>query len=523
MDQKAKKLILGLLLITLCIYVQVLSFKFVNLDDPSHFDNNPAFSPLTAAGYANLWVRPPFLYMPVTYTFWALGVAMSPVKETPRAITGASGDFKFWPLPFHFFTLFFHLLSVLFVFLILKCFSFSTLTCFLGGLLFAVHPLQAEPVAWASGLKDTLSGALVFASLYYFLSRPKVYLSLALFILALCSKPSAVILPPVLFLLCVFHFKMAWRVALKTSLPYFLGMLPILWITYQAQATGTLHFAAPTFWEKWLVALDAIAFYAEKLFWPFQMAVDYGRTPKVALASEFIFPRAILVALSLTAIAYFLKKRKRHFELLMLSLALLAILPVLGFKPFSFQTTSTVSDRFMYLPLFFLILALSPLMEKIACHRKRLVVLGVFLGLLALRTSDQLGHWKDTPSLFGRTLEVNPRSWLAHNNLGSFYEGRNRFDLALHHYRSAASLDSQGIFYNNIGSVCLAVKDAACAVNAYQKALEINPLSVFDKNGLGFAYLAAGQKQKAQEIFRELLSTSPYFLPAQQGLSLSQK
>src|SRR5262249_44735531 len=157
-------------LVTLAVFWQVNSYEFVLWDDGLHIYENPYLQSLTFDNILAFW-REPYveLYMPLTWTLWALTAAVSRgVTANPTAST------PFAPQSFHLLNLLVHPLSVLVVWCIVRLLLSRTvqrpaLSAFPtraewaacgGALLFAVHPLQVEAVAWATGFKDVLCGFL---------------------------------------------------------------------------------------------------------------------------------------------------------------------------------------------------------------------------------------------------------------------------------------------------------------------------------------------------------------------------
>ena len=171
-----------LILVTLAVFWQVHSHEFVLWDDGLHVYENPYLQALTFDNIRVFW-REPYaeLYIPLTYTLWALTAAVA------RGI-GASptGGVPFAPQFFHTLNLLVHLLSVLVVWRILRLLlgrvmeeRQPTATSPLltrvewaaggGALLFAIHPVQVEAVAWVTGFKDVLCGFLVYVALWQYL------------------------------------------------------------------------------------------------------------------------------------------------------------------------------------------------------------------------------------------------------------------------------------------------------------------------------------------------------------------
>jgi len=167
-----------------------------------------------------------------------------------------------------------------------------------GALLFAIHPIQVEPVAWATGFKDLLFGLLSLAAVWLFLkyvdakiqpgagrtSRAGLYygLSTGVYILALMAKPTAVVLPLIVWLLAAWGWRRSWREQIAGLSAWVIIALAWGLLTRWVQPSIALDFEPPM-WARPLIAGDAVLFYLYKLALPLRFGPDYGRTPQAVL------------------------------------------------------------------------------------------------------------------------------------------------------------------------------------------------------------------------------------------------
>src|SRR5829696_6553380 len=149
---------------TLLAFYPVVTFDFVSWDDYETVARNPRLAPPTPASLATFWTRPHMnLYTPVTYTVWAVLANAAPQRPTPPVNSTLN------PRLFHALNLALHAAAALVVFAVLLD-VFETTPAALGGaMLFALHPVQVEPVAWVSGAKDLLCGLLSIVALWQYL------------------------------------------------------------------------------------------------------------------------------------------------------------------------------------------------------------------------------------------------------------------------------------------------------------------------------------------------------------------
>ncbi len=424
----------GLLLLGLIVYLSAFGFDFVNLDDNSHLQNNPYLSP-GSPNWLALW-REPYkaLYIPLTYTVWGL-------------FSGVG----FPPFLLHSINIFLHLFTGAFlVYRLINLWLKDSFAAFWGALLFTLHPLQCESVSWVSGLKDVLSGCLSVAALLFLAkssldrrpSSARLLFSAAtfFFVLAILAKPSAVVVPVIGALAGVFILQQTRRTVITQMGLWLLIAFPILALTLQSQATQHLPFDAPGWSQRLVVAADAIGFYIAKLVWPFGLAVDYGRSPGFVpdpLTPLYLSLAGLAVLLLILAYRH---PRTRIFSVALLMVGV-ALSPVLGFKPFIYQTTSTVADRYLYLAFVPLGLAFGwSLKHFTGSSRARMAILSGLALFWATLSFNQSQVWKNSEALFTNVLAVNPRSWLAYNNLASVYEGRGEIARALAHYHQSVAL-----------------------------------------------------------------------------------
>ena len=156
----------------LLTFAPVLTNDFTWWDDHRTIHHNPLLNPPTWSGIAHYWRHPAMdLYVPVTYSVWGV-TAMAATLSTPN-------EEGIWlnPALFHAVSLLVHMMAACLAFLVLRrLFDNSWAACG-GALLFALHPVQTEPVAWASGLKDVLAGMFALAALHQYilfrLPRPR--------------------------------------------------------------------------------------------------------------------------------------------------------------------------------------------------------------------------------------------------------------------------------------------------------------------------------------------------------------
>jgi len=159
-----------------------------------------------------------------------------------------------------------------------------------GALLFAVHPVQSEAVAWASEAKDLLSALFSLLAIRQYLvfregENRRAYLwASGAFACALLAKPSAVVAPVLLVILNRGIQRRDWAGSLRGLSPWFVAAAAFTLIAAHVQPAAGLHFVAPV-WLRPAIALDALTFYLGKLVLPLHLIPDYGHTSQSVVSS----------------------------------------------------------------------------------------------------------------------------------------------------------------------------------------------------------------------------------------------
>jgi protein O-mannosyl-transferase len=513
-----------------------LNFEFVNVDDTIHTVNHPNVNPPAWQKLPAIWQQPyRRLYIPLTYTLWEViafwAHAASP--SDPKSLSGLS------PRPFHAVNLFLHWFVV--VCLVYPLLGFLQVrwgedrwAAWWGAALFALHPVQVEPVVWISGMKDVFSGALALASLLSYVrycefdekgnsrsSRVWYFLSFLSFVAALFAKPSTVMVPFLIFAMGYFFLGRRPGQLLSDLWFWFVLLCPIIVITTRVQPSEELEFPLPGLLERGAIAVDSIRFYVMKILWPVTLSLDYGETPSQILSRSAGHWVGCVGLMGAVVGALIILVRRSPWAIGSALFFLLALFPVLGFKPFVFQMVSTVADRYLYLAMLGPAICLTLCLTTARFERKKeaYVCLGLILGLLSLKSQQQVEVWRTSTDLLTHTLEKNPKSWLSHNNLGVVYESRSDWEKAAEHYGLAGELRPNATIFNNLGAVFLTQRQFYPALVAFKRALSLKQDDALLYNNLGTVWMAVGQIQKAKQSFVRALSLDPQLIQAKENLA----
>ncbi len=413
---------------------------FVNWDDPQYVVENPGIRSLSAAAVGKIFSSFSVAnYQPLTLLSYALDYRLS-------------GDD---PNGYHATNLGLHLFNGLLVFWLVLLIGGRVWVACLTALLFGVHPLHVESVAWVSARKDVLYGFFFLAALVsyvHYLRRPQArryyYGSLVLFLFSLLSKATAVTLPLVLLLLDRYPGRTDRKLALADKIPFFVLALVFGGLGFFAQhAAGAVR--RPELFnlvDKLLIVPFALAFYLFKTVWPVGLSCLY---PYFAFPGNPIF-FASLIALFVAGLggAVFAWGRSSRVVAFSSLFFLLTLLPVLQIVPLG---RIIVADRYAYLPLLGLFYGFSEGMAWLYARDLRqggrvvrvfLIVLaaGCVVGLGAM-TARRCTVWRDSGTLWRDALLRHPASSIACNNLGVFYAHSGRQEEAARMFRRALAID----------------------------------------------------------------------------------
>jgi protein O-mannosyl-transferase len=538
----------GVALAAAIIYLPALQNEFVAWDDNVYIFANPHISPLNMGFfkwaffdfYASNWHPLTWISHALDYAVWGLN-----------------------PLGHHLTNIVFHAVnSFIVVLLIIKLLEvlkgrvqqnepipfLSERTILIAGgvtgLLFGLHPMHVESVAWVSERKDLLCALFFLLSVMQYtdyaksvsdgsamgglLSRyyNKHYLLAAVFfILALLSKPMAVTLPVVLLILDWHPFEriqsfQTFRQAVVEKIPFLALSLFSSIITILAQRGGgairsTEVIPLPI---RALVGAKALVAYLGKMLWPLDLVPYYPYPEHVSILS-FEYLSAIALVVGITAVCIVLAKKQKLW-LTVWGIYVVTLLPVLGIVQVGDQF---MADRYMYLPSLgpFLIMGLTAAWISAKVNRLqrwrsaiRASVAGVAVlvfAALSFLTLTQIGIWKDSIDLWSYVIKKEPdRVPFAYINRGLAYGNKGLFQEAIEDLDKAVMLDpSYDLAYSYRGTVLGKMGLYAKAIEDFNKALVLEPDNYLVYNNLGIVYSKTGLYDKAAESFNEALAIQP--------------
>jgi len=319
-----------------------------------------------------------------------------------------------------------------------------------AALLFAVHPLRTEVVAWATQRNTLLATLFFMLSCNFFLrylekgGKKAITLSLGSFFLAILSKATVVILPLLLLFFLFLRRGEEWRrkefwlplapfIALSAA-----GVLLHVTIARKTEVISSAYYG--TLQERLATALQIPLFYLKKSLFPVDISAFYAENFSLSLGSPRVLLSALLLAV-MTIIAWML--RRRYPEILLGGgWFVITLLPVSNLL----ATSPVVADRYLFLPSFGLAFTAATLVSRIRLPLKFTVLLLLLvLSFFAQLTFSRNRIWHDDIALWNDTALRSPRVAGVWFNLGSAWHKTPQISMALESYLRAALLDPSDI------------------------------------------------------------------------------
>ena len=406
------------------VYGQVITHSFVTFDDPVYVTGNPHVrAGITADGVA--WAFTSFddsNWFPLTWLSHMLDVQLFGLD---------SG----WH---HLINVLLHALSSLVLFVALRRMTGARWPSAMVAVVFALHPLHVESVAWIAERKDVLSALFWMLTLWAYAayvarpSRSRYGLTLLPFCLGLTAKPMLVTLPVVLLLLDQWPLHRGLR--LKEKLPFFAAAVASSIVTYLSHQAGgaVAAFEVVPLATRVENAFVTYVVYIQQSFWPARLAVFYPYPLHSLLVSAIFAGVALLTVTVLVTLAYL----KRPYLAVGWLWYLVTLLPVIGIIQTGSQSRA---DRYTYIPMIGLSIAVVFALAELLAPRPKFaaaLAAAVTTACLAL-TWIQVQHWHDSIALYQHAIAVVPDNYLARFNLASALDAEGMTNEAIVQLREA--------------------------------------------------------------------------------------
>ncbi len=541
-----------ILLLTFAVYAQTLAYGFV-YDDQNFIVDHPfvkswQFAPRYFTG--NIWQyvypgEPGNYYRPL-FLLWLL------VHFTLFGLN---------PLWWHLTSVAAHLIVTFLVYLLARRLTGDRVAGLVAALVFGLHPVHIEAVAWIAAVNEPLMAIVFLLSLLCYSNQtiketdtteavpatgarrfsPKwMALSLVCYALALLTKETALVLPVIIFSLGVFFPKSdspetmplsrRLRYAALSIIPYVL--LSAVYLVVRVAALGAV---APTIRDVSVTTIlysipSILLFYARLLVWPLGVSV-YNDQSHVSTPGLWNFFVPLAAVLAIAGVIYLLNRRRsegvRRLVLFSVIWTIVPLLPAMNLS--AFYPTEIGHDRYLYLPSFGFSLIVALIVRGLPSTRAKLfgqpalraaavVVLIVSLGI---GTALQHYFWKDDLIFYSYGVRRAPKNPYARTSLADIMYGRQMFSEAGEQYKQVIAIDPNqwhsqyrmGLIYNKFGH-------PQEAEQCFRRAIEINTNSANVHLYLGLTFYDLGQIDKSIDELRHSLEINADTPNAHYGIGI---
>jgi tetratricopeptide (TPR) repeat protein len=555
--------------VTAAAFLPSLFNDFVDWDDPQLVTDNETIKGFTAENVKKM------------FTTNYLG------HYVPLVMVSFAAEYHFSgldPFVYHLTNYVLHILITIAVFYFILLLSGEAIVAFVVAILFGVHPLHVESVAWVTERKDLLYSIFYMLALIAYvgyLKRGKAafyILCLVLTAVSLFSKAMAVTIPIVLILLDWYYRRGINKKVILEKVPFFALAFVVGLINLKFEIdTGATHLTVSTASRIYFLAKE-IPFYLYKTVLPVNLSALYPYhktlTPQEAQATFFYI--AIVVALVVLVVISRKYTRKVVFGSL---LSFIMILPVLKIIP---AGSAFAADRYMYLPsigvfyIFAVFLNWVYYNKTVGRTAMRVGLVLVFAAMtlaLSAQTWMRCAVWKNTATLFKDVIRTNPRIPVPYNKVGAYLAANGQLDEAIIYFKKALEIRPDFVLAEqnlrrvyvekgeDPGKASAFVKKESVktteaekaaeeegrdiykkvwalnrtgveqgksgnydgAIASFLKAIELDPDYAESYNNLGFAYYRKGEYAQAEGYFRKALEVDPAHQRARKNLETIQR
>jgi Flp pilus assembly protein TadD len=400
------------------------------------------------------------------------------------------------------------------------------------GLLFGLHPMTVEPIPWVGERKTLLAAffALWCLILYVRYARKpnrSLYIGcLAMYVLALMSKPTSTPLPLLMLIMDYWPLgRWKWTNILE-KLPFFVvgGISAIITYFSQSSAAPALVAGGYGFERIPLVLCHNIIFYLYKIIWPANLSSHYIFPEPFGLSDPMVLAGVIGTCILVPLLAISLRwTRAAMVGWLFFFVAIFPTIQVLRFS------NVIAADKFAYLPSVGLLIVATSLLnwfcgtgsdiKSMARRMAVTVTVLVLAGAEAVVTRSYLAHWRDTQSLAEHILTKTPDAPQARNMLGLELQSQGKLDQAISQYRRALQVKPNYVeAHNNMGIALQLQGKLDEAISHYRRALQINPAYAEAYYNMGITFRAQGKYDEAINSYRQALRLKPYHVETHSNL-----
>jgi len=507
------------LAVTLIVFIPSLSNDFVNWDDDVNIIENVNLEVFNWESIKNIFhpVKGHVIgnYNPLTIFTFAV----------EKHLVGLDATL------YHVNNLILHLICTFLVYRLMLLMRMSPMAAMLVALLFGIHPMRVESVAWITERKDVLFGAFYLGALCLYTryvaeglkNKKLVWIALGLFFFSLLSKIQAVALP--LTMLAVdYYFKRDLNFKLIIEkIPFFLfslffGLLGIYTLSLQGSLADDV--TQYNFFDRLLIGGYSWIVYLIKAVVPYKMVALYPY-PKTLTWQFYVAP---IIGLGTVAAAFWAFKKELTgivFGFLVFFFNVIFMLQIVG------AGQGFIADRFTYIPylgLFFIAGFYFDKLNKQDVKKANILKYSLiaFLVVCAFLSFQQIKTWKNGETLWTHAINNLETTTLPYSNRGFYYRERKQFQKALLDYNSAIKINgSKGDLYNSRGKTYFDMNNVGPAIEDYRRAIALDNEKAEYHVNLGAALGAQGNIPGALQALNAGVAADPEFANAYLNRSLA--
>ena len=435
-------------------------------------------------------------------------------------------DYEVWgmnPKGFHLTSILWHVAAALSFCGFVAAITRNRLTALLAGVLFIIHPVHNEAVAYISGRADPVMAVFVLLAFTFYLRysdsiRLGEYLvCVVCFVAALLSKESALILP-----LLIGAYHLVFRKVMNKELYFMLSGLALGYLglrLFNVIGVADMHEKTQTILlQRVPGAFASQALYLKTLLFPRDLFMGYGQ--KLFTWRDPLVWKGLVLWTGLVGVAVFMRGR-RPLVSFFLAWYLIALLPVMNLYP----VNAYMAEHWLYLPAMGLLALLAHALSLWAARPvwRPYATAGIIavLIMLSLTAYRQNFVWRDPIAFYKRIIRINPQYTKAYNNLGKILSQQERYAEAAEYFRRSIEIDPRFVKGYHNYAVCMTKLDRMDeALAYYHKALGVRPDFAPTYNNLGALYIDMEQYEKAEQFVNRALSLHPEMPKAYYNLGL---
>lgn len=471
--------------VTYLVFVPLFSQDYINYDDDWMIYENPYVTSFSASSIKGLFTE--FYYG-----------QYSPVAMTILGTFYTLGDGNIHWIKAYVLVL--HILTSLLIFLLFKNLFSDRRFALLAMAFFALHPVQAEAVAWLSaGVKIVVFSFFAIAALHFwerFVVKRKPYqyiLALILMALSCLSKEQAFVIP--VFMLLISWFKQQKILNLRTILQYipFVVMAGVfVYVTFQAVSSrNEITFQEFSLLQRLYYLSHSFVMYLKLMAFPVQQSLMYG-IPDTGTFQMVLFP-----LLTLAFFVWMIKLGRKNKTAAMLFLFFLTSM-ILAFSLQLVALRDAIyADRYLYLGVPGFMLLVITLSERFA-HRRLTTLFLIIVLIFSGVTNARVSKFKNGEVIWTDAIEKGYKTPLPYTNRGHYYRKQGKVNLALSDYNEALKINPRYyVALNNRGKVLFDQGKVDLAIEDYNRSLAVVPDYQLALSNRGSAYGAIGRYEEA--------------------------